>query len=388
MNLFIKTTKNKNGKTTESIWVNFTMDGKRYRKSLKMKYTNANYKRAEKEILPTLQYKLLNGEMKKENKYIPTIDEFIDYSFELHRGMRNKNTEYGHKKNYENYIKDIFGNKRLDKVNSNEITLWQNKLQKESRLSKAYIKKIRGILYSLFEDAIKKEYISNNPVKGVKGLRETENPKVKRIKLMPFKINEIKKLLDISKGQNKNLLATLFFTGMRCGETIGLKWDCIDFENKKIYVQNQIVRGEFKHILKTSNSNRVIPIIDTLLPYLKSQFELTGHLNSFVFLTEKSKKHYFSANRIREQIWVKLFNNIDIPYRNLHQTRGTFISTLISSGEDINYVSKIAGHENVNITLEKYSHYIPAPNNNFGKCFERILAKDGTKLTPKEIKDS
>ena len=59
-------------------------------------------------------------------------------------------------------------------------------------------------------------------------------------------------------------------------------------------------------------------------------------------------------------------------YRNLHQTRGTFISTLISNGEDITYVSKIAGHENVKVTLEKYSEYIQSTNKEFGKCFNKI----------------
>ena len=74
----------------------------------------------------------------------------------------------------------------------------------------------------------------------------------------------------------------------------------------------------------------------------------------------------------------------NVEYRNLHQTRGTFISTLISNGEDINYVSKIAGHENVKITLERYSQYIPVQNMNFGKCFKAIQTSSDTELAPTE----
>ena len=105
---------------------------------------------------------------------------------------------------------------------------------------------------------------------------------------------------------------------------------------------------------------------------------------SFLFLTKKTNKHYHSAGKIREQIWVKTLKKANIEYRNLHQTRGTFISTLISNGEDINYVSKIAGHENVKITLERYSQYIPVQNMNFGSCFKKIGTLLDTESAPKK----
>lgn len=156
---------------------------------------------------------------------------------------------------------------------------------------------------------------------------------------------------------------------MRAGECIGLKWEYVDFNKKTIAIREQMVNGEQKQILKTTKSQRTIPIIETLIPYLENQYKITGKYNSYVFLTERTNKHYHSAGKIREQIWIKALEKANVPYRNLHQTRGTFISTLISTGEDINFVSKIAGHENVKVTLEKYSEYIPIKNLNFGNCF-------------------
>ena len=60
MNIYIKQVKNTQGKIIETLWVNYTINGKRFRKPLDMENTKANYKRAENEILPLLQYKLLN----------------------------------------------------------------------------------------------------------------------------------------------------------------------------------------------------------------------------------------------------------------------------------------------------------------------------------------
>ncbi|MFW3371903.1 tyrosine-type recombinase/integrase [Aliarcobacter butzleri] len=83
-------------------------------------------------------------------------------------------------------------------------------------------------------------------------------------------------------------------------------------------------------------------------------------------------------------MWILTLKRANVEYRNLHQIRGTFISTLISNGEDINYVSKIAGHENVKITLERYSQYIPVQNMNFGKCFKAIQTSSNIELAPTE----
>ncbi|PHO12764.1 hypothetical protein CPG38_05720 [Malaciobacter marinus] len=381
MNLYIKKVKNTKGQIKESLWVNFTVNGKRIRKPLNLENTKANYKKAENEILPLLRYKLLNGEL-NNNKKIPTVEEYISFSFELHKGGRCKSTIYSHQKNYDKYIKKTFGHKLLDKVKASEITLWQNHLQKELRLSKNYILKIRGLLYTMFEDAIENEVVKTNPVKKAKMLKQTEESKVKRIELTPFKTEEINQILSVATNQDRNLIAFLFMTGVRIGECIGLTWDCIDFENRTITIKQQVVNGEIKSILKTSKSKRIIPFIEPLIPFLENQKKLTGNYNSFVFLTKRTNKNYHSAGKIREQIWVKVLKNANVEYRNLHQTRGTFISTLISNGEDINYVSKIAGHENVKITLEKYSQYIPVQNMNFGSCFKKIETLSDTKLAP------
>ena len=384
MNIYIKRVKNTQGGIIETLWVNYTVNGKRFRKSLELENTKANYKRAENEILPMLKYKLMNGELNTHNKKIPTVDEYMKFSFELHSGNRSESTIYGHIKNYDKYLKGVFGHKSLDKVKASEITLWQNKLQKEYKLSKSYILKIRGLLFTMFEDAIENEIIKINPVKKAKGLKQTEDTKVKRLELTPFKPDEINKILSVATNQDKNLVATLFMTGLRIGECLGLSWDCVDFKNRTLTVKKQIVNGQIKNILKTSKSKRIIPIIEALIPFLENQKKLTGEKNSFLFLTKKTNKHYHSAGKIREQIWVKTLKKANVEYRNLHQTRGTFISTLISNGEDINYVSKIAGHENVKITLERYSQYIPIQNMNFGSCFKKIQTLSDTELAPRK----
>ena len=65
MNIYIKQVKNSKGQIKEWLWINYTINGKRFRKPLEMENTRANYKKAENEILPLLQYKLMNGELNR-----------------------------------------------------------------------------------------------------------------------------------------------------------------------------------------------------------------------------------------------------------------------------------------------------------------------------------
>ena len=65
----------------------------------------------------------------------------------------------------------------------------------------------------------------------------------------------------------------LYHTGMRISEVLGLSWDDIDFEAKKITLRRQIryisKRGFFFTTLKTESSNRYILINNFLLGELR-----------------------------------------------------------------------------------------------------------------------
>ena len=84
-------------------------------------------------------------------------------------------------------------------------------------------------------------------------------------------------------------------------------------------------------------------------------------------------KPYSDISKIAPN-WKNCLNELKIPYRSLHIIRHTYISQLISSGEDILTVSRIAGHSNVSTTLKTYSHYVPQNLENFGGVFNDDVA--------------
>ena len=45
----------------------------------------------------------------------------------------------------------------------------------------------------------------------------------------PFSFDEAKIIINSAPDKLKNLIAVLFYTGMRTGEALGLKWENINF---------------------------------------------------------------------------------------------------------------------------------------------------------------
>ena len=262
---------NRDGK----LWITFYYQSKRYRKSLALDDTKGNRKYATNVLIPEIQYKLNSGEFFNTNtKKVPTVGEFAQVSLELHKSYRKQSTIYDYQSSLKNHILPYFENTPINEIKPSDLALWQNKVLE--RVSAGRLKNIRIVLNTILEDALNDDIITKNPFSSVK------LPKRNPIIIHPFSIDEIKTILARAEGMYQCFYAIGFFTGMRTGEIVGLKWDDIDFERKEIHISRSIRMG-VESSPKTSNSIRTIDLLDHLVPYLKKQFYRTGDKNSYVF---------------------------------------------------------------------------------------------------------
>ena len=63
------------------------------------------------------------------------------------------------------------------------------------------------------------EIIDKNPISRVK------TPKLNKIDVKSFSMQEMKKIISVATGELKAFTALGFFSGLRSGEMIGLKWE-------------------------------------------------------------------------------------------------------------------------------------------------------------------
>ncbi|WP_294888514.1 site-specific integrase [Sulfurimonas sp. RIFCSPLOWO2_12_36_12] len=374
MKIYIKKVKSSNGDIKEWIWIRFSHQGKNYRKTLNLENSKANMRLAKNEIMPTLQLKLLNGELFE--KSVPTVDEYSKMSFEIHSSTRKQSTQTDYRISYEKHIKPYLGKKRLDTIKPSDIALWQNKILES--VSPRRLKAVRAVLSTIIQDAMRDELIVRNPLPLVK------LPRADKVEIEPFSISEIFTILECAKEQYKNFYALGFFSGLRSGEMIGLKWEDVDFFRKEISIKRAIKMGVVS-TPKTLNSVRDIDMIDSLLPYLENQYKITGKYKSYVFLNEH-QENFYDIKRIRDTHWKRVLKECGFKYRPIYHTRHTFATIMLENGEDILWISNMLGHTDSTMTLSRYAKYIKRDERKRASFLEKRVALNSTETTPSNQK--
>jgi len=349
VNLTITKTK----KGLEYLGASFTdKKGKRQRKALQLLNTPQNKKVAETILIPKLQLALNENNGEFFNNNIPTVYDFALKSINMNKSKRNNATHNDYVSILENHIKDVLGNKKLDKVKPSDIKQWQTDLIEIKKLSPARVKTCRKVLSKMYNDALDDEIVNKNP------LTRVPSPTITLPEITPFTADEVVKIIDNAEGQIQSFVATAFLTGARSGELLGLKWEDIDFDRQEISIKRSIRMGVIGKT-KTSYSVRTIDMLDSLVPYLQNQFKLTGSKNSFVFLN-KEGNHIYDIKRIRNTHWKKLLIKCGLEYKTIYHTRHTF-ATMMIEHEDVLWISQMLGHRDSTITLKHYAKYFKKP---------------------------
>lgn len=302
---------------------------------------------AENTIIPEIQYKLIQGTFFADKPSIPTVGEYAEVSFEMHSHHRKDSTKKDYEISLRLHINPHFGDKRIDSIKPSDLALWQNKLLE--KLSPRRVRNIRAVLNTILHDAQRDAIIDKNPMSMV------QIPKIEKVDVKPFTLDEMKLIIASASEGIQSFVALGFFTGMRSGEMIGLRWEDIDFKRREISIKRTLKMGKVS-TPKTKSSIRTIDIIEPLMPYLREQFERTGQYDSYVFLNSELS-HYYDIKRIRNTHWKNLLNVAGLEYRTIYQMRHTFATVMIEHGEDIIWVSHMLGHTDTAMTLQMYAKY-------------------------------
>ena len=239
------------------------------------------------------------------------------------------------------------------------------------------VKGYRRILRTVFNEAIRYEWMDRNPVSGTKIAAGTGNTSLRPIKEKEvFSFREAQAFLQLLNGLPNELiykaipLKFMLLTGVRIAEMNGLKWCDIDYDKKVVHiVRNRLYAkakgGNYEKDPKTKTSTRDIPLPDSLIEDLKRYEEWFRIADpSFDF---KLDQYYLASNIYRQPIsistigqWLRYYENLWGTKRiSCHGLRHTYCSLLLAQNVPIQTVSKYMGHSDSTITLKVYSHFIP-----------------------------
>ena len=246
-----------------------------------------------------------------------------------------------------NKILPYFNDRDISTIKSSELRLWLTKYSDKSpKTLRQYIMVLKGV----FQEAFYDEVITTNPC------RFLRVPKLSKHTINPFTFDEVQIILDhVNNEKFKHYLYIAFYTGLRSGEIMALKKGDVNFEAQTISITKS--RGRFGETTpKTQGSIRTIPIFDLLLPHLKDLYN--SHDEEYLFITQYGKPYQHNET-FYQKFWLPIFDNIDIPYRRLYNTRHTFATMMLSKGYITPHkLAQILGHRDSNMVHQVYARFI------------------------------
>jgi len=319
-------------------------------KSSKLKDTNVN----RNIIIGKFKNGFLDDELELElssKKEIPFITELLDEVMQSKSISLKHKTMLAYTVTCKNSIIPYFKDMLVTQVKPIDIKKFQDYLLSKG-LKRSSIIMTRVLLKEVFNLAILNEYITLNPIVMVR------IPKIRAVKKkqMPFTLDEIDLILSNTSSHIRNFLGISFFTGMRSGEVLALKWEDIDFTTDTISVNKTIAAGVV-NAPKTQSSIRDIEMLDMAKEFFKAQRLETGLKDGYIFLTRKGV--VYGSNTYFYGHFQKTLTKLKLDRRSLHNTRHTFASIMLNNNIDPMWVSNMLGHDNLNITLSTYAHFMP-----------------------------
>lgn len=196
--------------------------------------------------------------------------------------------------------------------------------------------------------------------------------------------NEIKLILKKAEPRYNLFLAlsTYIYTGVRFGEMAGLLWDDVDLKNKTITVQHNLQYIHGKYILGPTKNYmiRTISIPDTLVELYKKESINQKELKLQGLLSKEFNFVHLNAHHNRWNsssfcaAYKRLIEDIgNLRYISAHNFRHAHATFLLTSGIDINTVSKRLGHKDINTTSKYYTHILKKADENAAASIESLM---------------
>ena len=366
--------------SANSIVITFTYQGTQCRPRIWGQPTEANLKAATKfraRVLDaiedgTFDYATTFPKDKQRYLFNPTSAIKVkQYLTEWYEGHKHNYADSSLEKNTNiiyNQLIPTFGKYPIAELKWLDIKKW---IKKQSNTTKTLSNKLT-LLNQALDEAVDDELIAVNPLYGKKFKGKLVSNKNEIID--PCSTKEIRLILNSCDGQIHNLFTLAFFTGLRISEYIALTWNDIDWSNNRLHVNKAMTQAaKIVGLPKTSTSYRWVKLTEDVITILKDQKQYTYLQNKEIFHNPRLNKPWKGDQAIRKTGWTPILRKAEVRYRYPYQTRHTFASLAITSGENIGWVSKQMGHKDAGFTYRTYARFIDEDAPEAGNKFASLI---------------
>lgn len=174
-------------------------------------------------------------------------------------------------------------------------------------------------------------------------------------------------------------------TGLRRGELLGLSWSDIDLERRQLRVTKALQRITGKGLVLTETKTRrgrrsiILPIgtVEALRRHHARQAEdrrIAGSAwkeTQFVFTSARGTP--LDGDNLISRPFVRLLERCGLPEMRFHDLRHSCASLLLAQGVAPRVVMETLGHSRIAVTLDTYTHVLPALQREAADAMDRAL---------------
>ncbi|GAA6293310.1 hypothetical protein F220043C3_17440 [Enterocloster asparagiformis] len=306
----------------------------------------------EDELLDKLVPIYLSNSHLDKMTFYELYEEWLEYKQTV---TNSPNTIKRHKQHYHKYFESsALHDKKIKKVDELLLETECNRIVREFNLPRKEWGNIKTILNGMFGYAIRKKYLTENPMDKVQILVKFKQVVRKTGKTETYNSEELKDLnLYLDRMYTETLDTAFlavklnFLLGLRVGELVALKWE--DYCNiNHLHIVREEVRNQVTNqyeVVEHTKTNRDRFV--ALVPKAINLLQRIEHTGDYIFMRDGERL----TSRQIAYVLEKYAERQGLSTKSTHKMRKTFASNLNACGVPLDCIRELLGHSNLNTTL-------------------------------------
>jgi integrase len=263
-------------------------------------------------------------------------------------------------------VNQHIGHLPISNLSKADIELLRARLKAGSHIINKTINRYLRVIHSILSYAIENELMAKHPFKEIGGKKSKLYLTEDQVELAHWQINEALQFVDHAQNKystDKRYIGLLYKvalnTGLRWGEIIGLKWDCVHLNKqdpkKSMIVVKRSYCSKTNQLRETTKSHKIryVGINEALYQPLLETYQNRHPQTDFVF-------HTLAGTQLKNGNFMKRYFYRDIQEAGVskirfHDLRHTYASAFVTNGGSIYDLQKILGHSDI-VTTMRYAH--------------------------------
>lgn len=311
----------------------------------------------------------------------PTVAAYLERWLAHARGRVRVVTYEGYEALLRRHAVPRLGNLQLDELSPLRVQDLYRELLTGSAarapLSAGTVLNLHLVLRQAFAQAVRWQLLPANPVAGAQPPRPRRPP---RLLVDPALLARL--LRSVAGSWLEAPAAIAAATGMRRGETLGLRWADLADDLSAAQVQRTLQptrEGLAFESPKTARSRRTVLLPDFLRPYLERQRadqddrrSTSPAWQALDLVVDRGDGRPLNPDTLSTG-WARHLRREQLPAVRFHDLRHAHATLMLVQGVHPKVVSERLGHASIGITLDTYSHVLPTLQQEAVAAFDSLF---------------